>query len=160
MNPSASKPSLRTVLILIFGLASVFVLLICGLQASFRSKASVDSVEPLIESSITNEASVFSNQGSEANLASLGSSNRLSARLAAMQASPNITATKSHSPAGNASPGATLTYSITISNITGTADALGVNFTDTIDPNTALVAGSVAASTAFSWCWAWRWCGA
>lgn len=57
---------------------------------------------------------------------------------------PNITATKSHTPAGSANPGDTLTYSIVISN--SGSDATGVNFTDTIDPNTTLVGGSVKAS--------------
>src|ERR1700730_5948337 len=56
---------------------------------------------------------------------------------------PNITATKSHTPSGNAHPGDTLTYMIVISNTTGNADAMGVNFSDTIDPNTTLVGGSV-----------------
>jgi hypothetical protein len=57
---------------------------------------------------------------------------------------PNITATKSHTPPGSANPGDTLTYTIVITN-SGT-DATGVNFTDTIDPNTTLVGGSVKAS--------------
>jgi uncharacterized repeat protein (TIGR01451 family) len=58
---------------------------------------------------------------------------------------PTITATKSHMPAGNANPGDTLTYTIVIAN-SGTSDATGVNFSDTIDPNTTLVGGSVIAS--------------
>src|SRR2546423_13157872 len=58
---------------------------------------------------------------------------------------PTITATKSHMPAGNANPGDTLTYTVVITN-SGTSDATGVNFSDTIDPNTTLVAGSVIAS--------------
>jgi uncharacterized repeat protein (TIGR01451 family) len=66
----------------------------------------------------------------------------LTASLAATSAAaffaPTITATKSHTPAGNANPGATLTYQIIISN-TGNMDALGINFTDTIDPNTTAV---------------------
>jgi uncharacterized repeat protein (TIGR01451 family) len=58
---------------------------------------------------------------------------------------PTITATKSHTPAGNANPGDTLTYTVVIAN-SGSTDATGVNFTDTIDPNTTLVAGSLIAS--------------
>lgn len=58
---------------------------------------------------------------------------------------PAITATKSHTPAGSALPGATLTYTVIIAN-GGTTDATGVSFSDTIDPNTTLVAGSVKAS--------------
>jgi uncharacterized repeat protein (TIGR01451 family) len=58
---------------------------------------------------------------------------------------PSITATKSHTPPGNANPGDTLTYTVVIAN-SGTTDATGVNFTDTIDPNTTLVGGSVIAS--------------
>ncbi len=44
-----------------------------------------------------------------------------------------------------ASPGDTLLYAITISN-TGDAEATGVVFTDTPDPNTKLVAGSISTS--------------
>src|SRR5437870_3246105 len=62
--------------------------------------------------------------------------------------SPNITATKvdawddTATPDGKAEPGQTITYTVTISN-TGTAAATGVTFTDTIDPNTTLVGGSI-----------------
>ena len=63
----------------------------------------------------------------------------------ALPAGPTISATKTYTPSGNANPGDTLMYSIVISN-TGTMDALGVTLTDTIDPNTTLVAGSVIAS--------------
>src|SRR5262245_34679194 len=45
-----------------------------------------------------------------------------------------VTATKSHTPTGNRSPGDTLTYTVVIG-VAG-MDATGVNFTDTIDPNT------------------------
>jgi uncharacterized repeat protein (TIGR01451 family) len=58
---------------------------------------------------------------------------------------PAVTATKSHTPAGSANPGDTLTYTVVIGN-SGTSDATGVNFSDTIDPNTTLVPGSVKAS--------------
>jgi len=58
---------------------------------------------------------------------------------------PVVTATKSHTPSGSAQPGDTLTYSIVITN-SGSTDATGVNFTDTIDPNTTLVPSSVKAS--------------
>src|SRR5947207_12461890 len=58
--------------------------------------------------------------------------------------SPNITATKvdawddTATPDGKAEPGQTITYTVTISN-TGTADATGVTFTDSVDTNTSLV---------------------
>jgi HYR domain/Bacterial Ig domain len=67
---------------------------------------------------------------------------------AASPFAPAITATKSHMLAPGdtqADPGDTLTYSVIITN-SGTSDATGVNFSDTIDPNTTLVAGSVIAS--------------
>lgn len=61
---------------------------------------------------------------------------------------PSVSATKSHALAPGdtqADPGDTLTYTVIISN-TGSTDATGVNFTDTIDPNTTLVGGSTIAS--------------
>src|SRR5205814_5233966 len=53
-------------------------------------------------------------------------------------------ATKTVSPAGNANPGDTLTYTVTINN--GPATVNGVILSDTIDPNTTLVGGSVVVS--------------
>ncbi|HLJ27705.1 MAG TPA: Ig-like domain-containing protein [Candidatus Angelobacter sp.] len=58
---------------------------------------------------------------------------------------PNISAVKSHSPAGPFHLGDTITYSTTVSN-TGAANGTGVTFTDTPDANTTLVAGSIQAS--------------
>jgi uncharacterized repeat protein (TIGR01451 family) len=61
---------------------------------------------------------------------------------------PTITATKSHMLAPGdtqADPGDTLTYTVVITN-SGSTDATGVNFSDTIDPNTTLVPGSLIAS--------------
>src|SRR2546423_11019657 len=60
---------------------------------------------------------------------------------------PIIAATKTDSfpdlnADGKADPGETITYTVTISN-TGTADATGVQFSDSVDPNTSLVGGSV-----------------
>ncbi|MCA1816957.1 MAG: Ig-like domain-containing protein [Acidobacteria bacterium] len=46
---------------------------------------------------------------------------------------------------GKAEPGATITYDVNVSN-TGAADATGVAFNDTIDPNTTLVPGSLRVS--------------
>src|SRR5215213_2305277 len=62
---------------------------------------------------------------------------------------PAITATKTDSfpdpdGDGKAAPGETITYDVNITN-NGT-DATGVNFTDTIDPNTTLVGGSLKVS--------------
>src|SRR6185369_3338136 len=63
--------------------------------------------------------------------------------------SASITATKvdawddTATPDGKAEPGQTVTYTVTITNTGGTS-ATGVTFTDTIDPNTTLVGGSVA----------------
>ena len=55
-----------------------------------------------------------------------------------------VTATKSHTPSGNRAPGDSLFYTVVITN-TGAQDAMGVNFTDTIDPNTTFV-GSLDVS--------------
>jgi hypothetical protein len=62
-------------------------------------------------------------------------------------AAPIITATKVDSfpdpnANGKAEPGDTITYTVTISN-TGSADATAVQFSDSVDTNTTLVAGSV-----------------
>ena len=57
---------------------------------------------------------------------------------------PAISASKSVNLA-SASPGATLNYTVTIGNA-GADPALGVMFSDTIDPNTMLVPGSVNTS--------------
>ncbi len=60
---------------------------------------------------------------------------------------PVLTATKTDNllQTATVNPGDTIMYTVVISN-TGGADALNVNFTDTIDPNTTLVAGSVNSS--------------
>ncbi|MFL6277377.1 MAG: HYR domain-containing protein, partial [Blastocatellia bacterium] len=58
---------------------------------------------------------------------------------------PVLTATKTASPNTSVNPGDTIMYTVEITN-TGNADATGVNFSDTIDPNTTLVPGSVTAS--------------
>ncbi|MFL6256369.1 MAG: beta strand repeat-containing protein, partial [Pyrinomonadaceae bacterium] len=60
---------------------------------------------------------------------------------------PGITATKVDSfpdpnSNGKAEPGDTVTYTVTITN-TGSTDATGVTFTDSVDTNTTLVPGSV-----------------
>src|SRR5882724_10354875 len=61
---------------------------------------------------------------------------------------PVITATKVDSfpshPSGQAEPGDAITYNVNVSN--AGADATGVQFTDTIDPNTTLVPGSLKVS--------------
>lgn len=54
-----------------------------------------------------------------------------------------------HDSDGKADPGETIQYTAVINNtgvVPGTDDATGVTFTDTIDPNTTLVGGSVSAS--------------
>jgi uncharacterized repeat protein (TIGR01451 family) len=64
---------------------------------------------------------------------------------------PTIMASKSNALTGDVNnntlidPGDTLTYTVLISN-TGTDPALNVNFTDTIDPNTTFVPGTLIAS--------------
>ena len=73
----------------------------------------------------------------------------LRAAPAPLFAAPAITATKvdaypSH-PSGKADPGDTITYTVTVTN-TGSADATGVTFTDSVDTNTTLVAGSITTT--------------
>jgi hypothetical protein len=46
---------------------------------------------------------------------------------------------------GKAEPGQTITYDVNVAN-SGASDATGVNFSDTIDPNTTLVPGSLRVS--------------
>jgi uncharacterized repeat protein (TIGR01451 family) len=60
---------------------------------------------------------------------------------------PSLTATKTDSFSdpdgdGKAEPGQTITYTVTVTN-NGPDDATNVQFTDTVDPNTTLVPGSV-----------------
>lgn len=70
---------------------------------------------------------------------------------AAAPATTIVSATKADSwddsatPDGKAEPGQTITYDVNVSN-SGAADATGVTFTDTIDPNTTLVPGSLRVS--------------
>jgi uncharacterized repeat protein (TIGR01451 family) len=74
--------------------------------------------------------------------------------VTAITLTPIVTATKTAALFGDvdgdhsADPGDTLRYTITVAN-TGSGDASGVLFTDTPDANTALVNGSVTASSGF-----------
>ncbi len=56
-----------------------------------------------------------------------------------------LTATKTDNTSVAVDPGATIMYTVVINN-TGTVDLTNVNFTDTVDPNTTLVPGSVNSS--------------
>ncbi len=64
--------------------------------------------------------------------------------------SPIISATKADTfpshPSGQAEPGDTITYDVNVNNSNSGGDATGVQFNDTIDPNTTLVAGSLKVS--------------
>lgn len=72
-------------------------------------------------------------------------------RLFASLALPALTATKRDTLTGDvnmngiANPGDTLTYTVTITN-SGSTDATGVVFSDTVDANTTLVPGSVTTT--------------
>ena len=57
----------------------------------------------------------------------------------------SLTATKTDNLSTPVNPGDTIMYTIEITN-TGTVDLTNVNFTDTIDPNTTLVAGSLVVA--------------
>ncbi|MBX2928160.1 MAG: cadherin-like domain-containing protein, partial [Saprospiraceae bacterium] len=69
-----------------------------------------------------------------------------------MPAAPSITATKTFMQVGTdtgptgPSPGDVLEYTVVITNAAGAMDATGTKFTDTVDPNTTLVSGSVKTS--------------
>ena len=75
--------------------------------------------------------------------------NFIATKAVAIAGGPNVSATKSASFPGNndssARPGDTITYTGTIQN-SGTADAAGVQFADTIDPNSTFVANSTKLS--------------
>jgi uncharacterized repeat protein (TIGR01451 family) len=89
----------------------------------------------------------------------VSASARVAGRLNSLAAAPRgafnpaptiVTATKTDSfpdpdTDGKAEPGETITYDVNVSN-SGASDAAGVNFTDTIDPNTTLVPGSLRVS--------------
>jgi len=74
----------------------------------------------------------------------------LSGRAPLAPLAPTVTATKTDSlftdvdNDTNADPGDTLKYTVTINSSGG--DATGVTFTDTVDPNTAFVGGSLTAT--------------
>ena len=74
---------------------------------------------------------------------------RAAVRAAALAVAPLISATKSDAfpdpdNDGKAVPGDTITYTVQIGN-SGT-DATGVTFTDTVDPNTTFVTGSITTT--------------
>ncbi len=78
---------------------------------------------------------------------SAGGSSPAPRAAAALAVAPLITATKSDAyptMPSNAIPGDTITYTVQINN-NGT-DATGVTFTDTVDPNTTLVPGSLTTT--------------
>jgi Bacterial Ig domain/Calx-beta domain len=85
-----------------------------------------------------------SGRAAESGLTPAGEARRAPAPL--VLAGPTIVATKTDAfpvhPSGKADPGDTITYTVTVSN-TGTGDATGVTFNDSVDPNTTLVPGSV-----------------
>jgi uncharacterized repeat protein (TIGR01451 family) len=62
-------------------------------------------------------------------------------------AAPNVTVTKSVSPAGNQPPGTTLTYTITVTN-NGTGAANSVVLTDPIPTNTTYQTGTITYNAA------------
>jgi uncharacterized repeat protein (TIGR01451 family) len=128
--------SYRNSIILVSSILILFFLIVSGLPSSnpVISTAAVEaSAEPIAT-------------------ANPGSSGSLRRSLAATPFFvPNITATKVDSiftdndSDGKADPGDVLMYTVTIGN-TGADPATGVTFTDTIDPNTTLVPGSVLVS--------------
>ena len=73
---------------------------------------------------------------------------RAAVRPAAFAIAPSITATKTDAfpshPSGKAEAGDTITYTVQINN-SGT-DATGVVYSDTVDPNTTFVPGSVTTT--------------
>ncbi len=126
MKHSFSSSTFRNPSILILCTVVLFFLVICGLPASSGTV-----------NSLTVEAS--NPPVTEPSAAAPASSNAIAAMFA-----PVITATKTASPSALVNPGGTITYTVTIGNTS--MDATGVNFSDTIDANTTLVAGSLKAS--------------
>src|SRR5262245_58330762 len=120
------------------------VTLILGLSCLMIMMASVVSVSrnPSLASSTASTARVSTTPAPTG-----GPSGRPLASPLLAPAGPALTATKTDNlaPTATVNPGDTIMYTVVITN-TGMADALNVNFTDTVDPNTTLVPGSVNSS--------------
>jgi uncharacterized repeat protein (TIGR01451 family) len=125
-SPLLKKRSLAEILAFTLSLALVFIPVLPVTTASARATSSGRAAGP-----------------EDAGLS------RLSAPSAALTSPlvPSLTVTKTDSFSdsdgdGKAEPGDTITYTVTISN-NGTSDATNVTLSDTVDPNTTLVPGSV-----------------
>jgi trimeric autotransporter adhesin len=137
MKRLSSAFSYRNSIILITSILILFFLVFSGLPSSSNPVISTTAVEASAEPSAT---------------AKPGSIRRaLAATSAAPFFAPSITATKVDAISIDvdsdlkADPGDELMYTVTITN-GGPDPATAVMFTDTIDPNTTLVPGSIAAS--------------
>ena len=138
-----SNVSERLIPLLLIAVCGVFYLTVLPNSLSTGGTPISNSPTPPGVSSIgAGPASIGSR---EAGAAASFSSVPASRSLMLPMAGPTITATKDVDVHTHAHLGDTLTYTVVISN-TGMADATGVNFLDTIDPNTTLVAGSLAIS--------------
>jgi uncharacterized repeat protein (TIGR01451 family) len=131
--------SYRNSIILVLSIFILFFLIVSGLPTSSNPMISTTAVEASAEP-----------------MASATSTGNVRRSIAATTTAapffvPIISATKVDAiftdadSDGRADPGDVLMYTVTISN-TGPDPATGVNFNDTIDANTTLVPGSVAAS--------------
>src|ERR1044072_6109595 len=131
MKQSFLSSRFRTTTVLILCTVVLLFLVICGLPASSGTMKTMTAVEAsnarLVEAA---------EPSSMARASSAASANSMAAMFA-----PTVTAIKTASPASLVSPGGTITYTVVIS--ASVMDALGVNFSDTIDANTTLVGGTL-----------------
>ena len=123
-----------------------FILCLSCLMILMASAISVSPNSSLGPASLASSARA---EASEAPAASSPFAPSMASPALLTPLAPILTATKTDNrpsidPA-TANPGDTIMYTVVISN-SGTADATNVNFTDTIDANTTLVAGSFKAS--------------
>src|SRR6185503_4794292 len=138
----------RSATLLIAVVALVATAIAFSVSVESRSAGWLWSSQPSAPSSSNPEPAKISSSASSAASASVASHRPLGPNAAMLV--PTITATKTDllltdvDNDGKADPGDTLKYTVNIGAVG--EDATGVQFSDTVDPNTAFVAGTLAAS--------------